>query len=409
MSQTDCTRLLGGWEGYGIGSIGRFEAGENGPRAQVWIELLARDSKRMRCSGCGGLVSQVHDHEPRWVRDLPVLDADTWLLVWRRRVRCPACGPKLEELPWLGRYDRATARFCESVGRLCEAMTVKHVAAYFGLSWWRAKAMDKEYMAKKLGPPDLSDVTVIGMDEFALRKGHRYATIIVEPATKRVLWVGKGRSRETLREFFQELGPEGRGRIQAVVMDMNGAFEAEVRANCPQAEIVYDLFHVVAKYSREVITPVVGEEAKRASDRGRKVVRGSRWLLLRRREGMQRTADRIRLDELLDANRNLMKVYVLGEDLRQLWAYKYPKSALKFWRDWHRRAMRSGIEALRKFAIRLKPYARGIIAHCRYRLHTSLLEGINNKIKVIKRMAYGFRDDDYFFLKIKAAFPGIPR
>ena len=104
-----------------------------------------------------------------------------------------------------------------------------------------------------------------------------------------------------------------------------------------------------------------------------------------------------------------MTVYVLGEDIRRLWAYKYPKAALWFWRGWYRRAMESGIEALRKFAKRLKPYVPGIIAHCKYRLHTSLLEGINNKIKVIKRMAYGFRDDEYFFLKIKAAFPGISR
>ena len=410
MSRDECTRFLGGWEGYRVGRVHRFEAGEKGPSAQVWIELLACKRRRMRCGGCGRWVSKVHDHEDRRVRDLPVLDAQTHLLVWRRRVRCPVCGPKLEALPWLGRYARVTKRLSESVGRLCEVMTVKHAAEYFGLSWWAVKAIDKGYLKEKLGPVDLSDVSVIAMDEFAIQKGHRYATVVVDPRSRRVLWVGRGRGRESIRAFFQLLGQERCKRIEAVAMDMNGAYEVEARAWCPGAEIVYDLFHVVAKYAREVVVRVRREEIQRMASEGmsRRVIRGSRWLLLR----SQRTIgpeDRIRLRDLLDANRNLMKVYVLGEDLRRLWSYRYPWAARRFWKGWYRRAMQSGIALLRKFAQRLDPYLPGIVAHCRYRLHTSLLEGMNNKIKVIKRMAYGFRDDDYFFLKIRAAFPGIPR
>jgi transposase len=100
---------------------------------------------------------------------------------------------------------------------------------------------------------------------------------------------------------------------------------------------------------------------------------------------------------------------VMKEDLKRLWDYRYPACARKFWKDWYHRAVHSRIEPLVKFAKALKQYIEGIIAHCRYRLHTSLIEGINNKIKVIKRMAYGFRDDEYFFLRIRSAFPGIPR
>ncbi|WP_462327198.1 ISL3 family transposase, partial [Desulfobaculum sp.] len=117
----------------------------------------------------------------------------------------------------------------------------------------------------------------------------------------------------------------------------------------------------------------------------------------------------IRLYDLLRANKNLMKVYILKEDLKRLWDYRYSKAAKRFWKGWYRRAIQSRVEPLIKFAKRLKPYITGIISHCRYPLHTSLLEGINNKIKVIKRMAYGFLDDEYFFLKIRAAFPGIGR
>ncbi len=139
------------------------------------------------------------------------------------------------------------------------------------------------------------------------------------------------------------------------------------------------------------------------------MIKGSRWLLLRNRYNIKRQEDRVRLDELLAAKRNLLNIYLPKDDLKLLWDYHYPKTAKRFWADGYRRAMQSGIEHLRRFARRLRPDGAGILAHCRYRLHTSLLEGINNKIKAIERMAYGFRDEEYFFLKIRAAFPGIPR
>jgi len=176
------------------------------------------------------------------------------------------------------------------------------------------------------------------------------------------------------------------------------------------ARIVYDLFHVVAKYGREVIDRVRVDQANRlrADPKARRVVKSCRWLLLRNKENVTRTEDRIRLRELLAANRPLLTVYLLKDDLKHLWDYRYPKAARRFWKQWYSRAIRSRIEPLKRFALKLKPYLDGIIAHCRWPLHTSVIEGINNKIKVIKRMAYGFRDDEYFFLRIRAAFPGIP-
>ena len=110
----------------------------------------------------------------------------------------------------------------------------------------------------------------------------------------------------------------------------------------------------------------------------------------------------------MEANHELATVYVLKEDLKHLWAYKYPGAAQRFWTQWYHRALESGIQPLVKFATALEGRLEGILAHCRYPFHTSVIEGINNKIKVIKRMAYGFRDDEYFFLRIEAAFPGIP-
>jgi len=411
LSKNKCIEVLGGWEGHGVGTVQRFEAGQRGPRPQVWIELVPRPDGVLRCSGCGGVAAGVHQTTERWVRDLPVFDADTRLLVHRRRVLCPRCGPKVEALPWLDRYQRVTCRLAQSVARLCSVLPVQHTADFFGLNWKTVKAIDKRHLVKTLGPVNLSGVRIIAMDEFAIEKGHRYATVIIQPGTKRVLWVGRGRSRESIRPFFELLGEDGRQRLVAVAMDMNGAYAEEVKAQCPNAEIVYDLFHVVAKYGREVIDRVRVDEANRLrhDKQARKVVKGSRWLLLRNRENIRKETDRIRLDELLRANRKLMTVYVLKDDLKHLWQQTDVDTALDFWQQWYARAIRSRIKPLKRFARNLKTYLQGILAHCWWPLHTSLLEGINNKIKVIKRMAYGFRDDDYFFLKIRAAFPGIGR
>jgi len=224
-----------------------------------------------------------------------------------------------------------TARLAASVARLCEVMSLRHVAAFYRLSWTAVKRIDQRHLEQELGPVDLSGVT-IAMDEFAIQKGHRYATVIVEPSSKRVLWVGRGRSREDIRPFFELLGPEGRARLRAAVMDMNTAFDLQVRMHCPQAEVVYDLFHVVAKYGREVIDRVRVDEANRLrGDRAaRKVVKSSRWLLLRNRENVKREADQIRLEEILAANKALMTVYVLKDDLKALWDYRHPGYARRF-------------------------------------------------------------------------------
>lgn len=411
MSGKDCSEVLGAWEGYRIGTVGRFEAGPDRPRPEVWIELIPAKDRPLECSECGQMSILVHDEVERWVRDLPILGADTWLLVPRRRLWCHRCGgPKVEAVSWIDRYARVTRRLAEGVARLCAVLPIRHASSFFGLGWDRVKAIHKAYLEKTLGPVDLSDVEAIAMDEFAIQKGHRYATVVIDPVRRRVLWVGRGRSREDVRPFFELLGEEGRKRLKAVAMDMNAAYAEEVKAQCPQAEIVWDLFHVVAKYGREVIDRVRVDEANRlrSDKKARKVVKGSRWLLLRNAENVECREDRVRLAELLAANRALLTVYVLKDDLKHLWDLRDRTAAKRFWKGWYRRAVRSRIGPLKAFARRLKEHLAGILAHCRWPLNTSVLEGINNKIKVIKRMAYGFRDDSYFFLRIRAAFPGIP-
>jgi transposase len=418
MAYEEITALLGGWPGFELVDVKRESATPQQPVPRIWLTLVAQPTTPRHCSRCGELVTEIHDVTPREVRDLPILDAETWLILPRARLRCPRCGPTVEVVPWLDRYQRMTTRLAESIARLCAVLPIKHVAAWFQVGWDTAKQIDRRALARRLGPVDLSQVRIIAIDEFAIQRGHRYATIAVELPAKRVLWVGRGRGREDLRAFFTLLGPAGCARLEAIVMDMSPAYTEEVRAACPHVTIVYDLFHVVAKYGREVIDRVRVDETNRAQRAGhprdqrtraaRRVIKGTRWLLLRNRENVTAPHDRIRLREVLRVNRALFVVYVLKDDLKQLWRYRYPAAARRFWTQWYRRALASRIPALQTFARNLAVRIEGIISHCRYPLHTGLLEGINNKIKVIKRMAYGFRDDAYFFLKIRAAFPGIP-
>lgn len=407
MAQGHPMSRLGGWEGYVVRED--WVERRDGQSCCV-IRLEPIRGMARCCSGCGGVSAAIHDLEERRVRDLPVFEHRVELIVPRVRVACPHCGPRLERLPWLDPYARVTQRLAESVGRLCEVMAIRHVARFFGLDWKTVKRIDRARLERALGPVDLEGIEVIALDEFAIQKGHRYATVIVEPTRKRVLWVGRGRGREDIRPFFELLGVERCRRLRAAVMDMSAGYEREVRAHCPNAAIVFDLFHVVAKYGREVIDRVRVDRANalRGDRDGRRVVKGARWLLLKNRDSL-RPGEDVQLEELLEANHDLFVVYVLRDALKELWAYRHAGYAARAWRSWYRKALRSGIAPLIAFARRLRPYLPGILAHSRWPLGTNLVEGINNKIKVIKRMAYGFRDDTYFFLKIRAAFPGNGR
>ena len=405
MPEKEYIAELGDWQGFKVGTTGRFDSEATDVASEIWIELFSEPSRPVFCSGCGEVVERIHGWTERWVRDLPAWGAETWLLVHLRRMKCERCGTAMEEVPWLSRHARVTKRLAESVARMCREVPIRHVAEHFGLSWDRVKRIHKAYLYKELGKPDLSGVTEIAMDEFAIHKGHRYATVIIEPRSRRVLWVGRGRGREDIRPFFELLGETGRKQLKAAVMDMWEPYEQEVRAQCPQARIVYDLFHVKSKYGREVVDRVRVDEAKRLNNDNpaRKVVKGAKWLLLRNSDNLC-SQERVRLKELLGANKRLATVYVLKEDLAHLWDYKYEGAARRFWEQWYSRAIRSRIEPLKRFARKLKERLSGILAHCHHPLNTSVIEGINNKIKVIKRMAYGFRDDDYFFLRIREAF-----
>lgn len=417
----DLVKLFGQWEGFdvvGFTTEPDLEPDALGqPAPRLVLELKPTPGYPKRCSRCGAAVVEIHEVSERRVRDLPIGEWDTWLIFPRARLQCPRCGPTVEAVPWLDRYQRMTTRLAEKIAKLAQVLPIKHVASWFGVSWDTVKQIDQRSLVRTLGPIEdhLDGIRVIAIDEFAIQRGHRYATVIVDVLTKRVLWLCRGRDRDALRGFFLALGPERCALIEAVAVDMWRPYRTEILAHCPQAELVYDLFHVVAKYGREVVDRVRVDETNRlarAAGPGpirnqRRVIKGARWMLLRNREHLTNPVDRIRLRELLQANKALFITYVLKDDLKQLWRFRYPKAAWRFWRGWRRRAIASGLRPLLAFTKVLEGHIDGIISHCTHPINSGMLEGMNNKIKVIKRMAYGYRDDEYFFLKIRAAFPGI--
>ena len=364
-----------------------------------------------RCGRCHGECVLVHERGRRRVRDRDILDRRVWLDVPIQRMDCHHCGGRYaEKLSWLESGDRFTRRLKVWIEALVQILPIRHVSQLTGLNWHTVRNIDHRRLSDRHGTFTADGVTRLVMDEFALHKGHQYATVVMDAERLRVLWVGEGRIRASLKPFFDLLGEEGCRRIEAVAMDMNTAFDLEVRERCPHAEVVFDLFHVVARFGREVIDRVRVDQANavRADRKERHVIKRSRWLLLRNPENLSE-AQSVRLDELLAANAPLATVYLLKTAIKEIGYAPSVTIGARRWREWYRMALESGIQPAIRFARLLKPYLRGILASAKYPMHTSVLEGVNNRIKVIKRMAYGYRDTAYFFLKIKDAFPGKAR
>ncbi|QGT77397.1 ISL3 family transposase [Guyparkeria halophila] len=402
MSEANLSALF--WKGF------RVDSYEVKASDQLHIRLVPDPDVIPVCSGCDHGTHLVHDVHRRRVRERNFAHYRVWLDVPVRRLRCPQCGPRRERIDWLAGRRHLTQAMVDWVEALSRFASLHHVGQLLGLHWHTIRALDHQRLRREVPEPDRSGIRRLLMDEFALHKGHHYATVVMDADRRQILWIGEGRSRAAIRPFFEWLGPEACHQIEAVAMDMNTAFDLEVQAHCPNARIVYDLFHVVAKFGREVIDRVRVDQAKaiREDRPAYRAVKRSRWLLLRNRVNLDGRQQE-RLDTLLEANAPLMTVYVLKEQLKEIWYAPSEDEARSRWEDWKALVDQSAIKPLKHFASVLGRYLHGIVASATHRLNTSVLEGMNNRIKVIKRMAYGYRDTDYFFLKIRAAFHGKVR
>lgn len=313
------------WEGFCV------EACEEPAEGTLQITLKADPTWTPSCGGCGRPSPLIHDWQWRRIRDRDLLDRRLWLRIPLRRVDCLHCGRRRERVSWLAPRARFTRRLQAWVEALVQMLPIRHVSALLGLHWTTIKGIDRRRLEAAHREFDGHGVRRLVMDEFALHKGHRYATVIMDAQTLRVLWVGEGNSRKAIAPFFALLG-EGCQAIEAVAMDMNGAFDREVHLHCPQAEVVYDLFHGVARFGREVIDRVRVDQANalRQDKPARAVIKRSRSLLLRNRAHLK-PEQAIGLDELLAANQPLATVYLLKTSLKEIW---YAPDVREGWRRW---------------------------------------------------------------------------
>jgi len=264
------------------------------------------------------------------------------------------------------------------------------------------KDIQKRYLVRKFSRPTLRHLKTIAIDEIAIGKGYRFVTVVLDLRTGAVVFVGDGKDAKALDPFFKRV-KKSRARIEAVAIDMSNAYIQAVAKHLPKAVIVFDHFHVIKLYN-EKLTVLRRDLYREATDLLHKnVLKGTRWLLLKNPENLNdHRNERQRLAEALALNKPLATAYYMKEDLRALWKQPDKTSATHFLEDWIRRAHVSGIRMLKDFAQTLLRHESGILAWYDHPISTGPLEATNNKIKTLQRQAYGFRDRQFFILKIYA-------
>jgi transposase len=366
------------------------------------VFTIRQDLKTCRCEACGSRDVQSRGKVERQFRSLPIGSRTTTVILPIPRVACGTCGlVRQVEVPFADprlTYTKAFERYALELSR---CMTIRDVARHLGVSWDLIKGIQKRDLARRYAKPKLKDLRRIAIDEIAVGKGHRYLTIILDLKSGAVVFVGDGKGGDALKPFWKRLR-RSKATIEAVAMDMSPAYHDAVATHLSKATIVYDHFHVI-KLFNDKLSDLRRSLYHKAQDEQKKVLKGSRWLLLKAAENLDPERDEAsRLEEALKLNQPLAVAYYLKEDLRQFWDQPGKRFAGAFLTDWIRRAEASGIAMLKQMAKTLESRRAGLLAYYDYRISTGPLEGTNNKIKTMKRQAYGFRDQEFFKLKILA-------
>jgi transposase len=279
-------------------------------------------------------------------------------------------------------------------------MTIQDVAQHLGVRWDAVKDIQARSLARRFGKPRLHQLKEIAIDEIAVGKGHHYLTVVLNLRTGAVVFVGEGKGVAALEPFWKRLR-RARAKVRAVATDLSAAYTRAVCDNLPKAIHVFDHFHVVKLCNEKLIALRRALYHEASSDRERRVLKGTRWLLLKNPENFDDDRDeRQRLEEALRLNAPLASAYYLKEDLRQIWQQASKPEARRVLKDWVARARAADIGLLAPFAQTLWDHRQGILAYYDYPISTGPLEGTNTKIQVMKRQAYGFRDQEFFKLKI---------
>lgn len=357
------------------------------------------------CPKCGGKSLVKNGTRTRNFAGLPIGGKRTVFRCVLQRYRCRAegcCFDRQQEISFAKGSRSYIRRLVPYVMDLLKIGTVKDVANLLGLGWDTVKEMHREYLSSRYGTPSLKGVSRIGIDEFAVRKGHVYKTIVVDLDTGRILHVGDGKGSDALDGFWKRTKRCGVD-IKVVTIDMSAAFFASVVENAPNARIVFDHFHVV-KLMNESVDKVRRDAYRNEKDKAvKKFIKGTKWLLMANRKDLEEAeGGTARLDQALELNRPLFEAYYLKEELREIWLQPDKKDADKKLTEWVESMKATGNDHLIKTANTVMAYRSGILSWYDHRISNAKVEGLNNKIKVLKRVAYGFRDDDYFKLRLFA-------
>lgn len=358
------------------------------------------------------MVRGYRDRRTHWVRDLDIAGTRIYVEFEYRRVFCPKCQMvKRETLAWLASSARFTQRFEDRIGSLCREMPISSVAEMHRLSWDQVRRIEMAYMRRlEAANPPSKNLRAIGMDEVSVRRRHVYLIVVADLEARRPIWLGgKGRTEEDLEMFYHFIGPERSAGLELAVMDMWRPFRNATAKHAPQARIVFDKFHVLMHLA-DALDQVRRSEYQRVSASERRFIKGQRYTLLSNQANLDFQGRRA-LKTLFKANKRLYKAYLLKETFEQLWSYRNPTWARKFFENWKQQLRWQRLKPLEEFAAMIERHWEGIVSYCDPDAKVSLgfMEGLNNKIRVIQRRAYGIKDLEYLRLKVITSFLKDPK
>ena len=367
------------------------------------IFTIRRRAHTYRCPLCGSRRVAPRGCQERTFRAVPIGGKPVSVLLPIPRVECSTCQvvrqAPLDFADPRRSYTRAFERYALELSRLT---TIQDAARHLQVGWDLIKDIQKRDLQRRYRKPKLNKLKQIAIDEISIGHGHRYLTVVLNLETGAVVFVGEGKGADALEPLWKRLRAS-RAKVEAVATDMSPAYIQAIRDHLPGVVHVFDHFHVI-KLFNEKLSDFRRELYREATEKmDKKVLKGTRWLLLKNPENLDpKKKERERLEEALRLNQPLAAVYYMKEDLRQIWLQPDKATAARVLDDWIRRAEASCIKVLQKFAATLALHRTGILAYYDCRISTGPLEGTNNKIKTMQRQAYGFRDREFFKLKIYA-------
>jgi transposase len=368
-------------------------------QSTIEITMRARENGLPTCSGCGTRCSGYDTLPVRRFDFIPLWLIPVVLIYAMRRVNCSACGVTVEHVPWAQGKCRLTLDYQWFLAGWARRMSWKEVAKCFQVTWDHVYNSVKHAVSWGMAHRSLDGIESIGIDEVQWKRGHNYQTLVyqIDEGCKRLLWIGPDRTAKTLLRFFRRLGKERTAKLLSVCSDMWQAYLKVIAKKAPQAIHILDRFHVMQKLSKAIDKVRAAEVKQLKADGYEEVLKGGRWLLLKRPENLS-DKQAVKLRTLLEYNLKSMRAYLMKEDFQQFWSYTYPSWAGKFLDAWCTRAMRSKIEPMKDVAKMLRKKRELLLNWFRAEgsISSGVVEGFNNKLKLITRKSYGFRTQEAY-------------